>query len=156
MSKHLTPERVHVLRVAAHKSARLVDSGGRAVHVAPEGRLELAVHLEVRHLDGVLAVADVLSQLSIPIFWALHHPMQPAVLKGCSIALVNSIGNGVGGFFGPFLLGAMHDAFSAAVACRGTKHASARIAVCTGQWGPGTVLVGLATLPLVTAHVNAT
>ena len=126
-------------------AAVLYVLAGFGMMMMPAGR-SMDYTWRTSSLVALLAVADVLSQLSIPIFWALHHSMQPAVLKGCSIALVNSIGNGVGGFFGPFLLGAMHDAFSAAVACRGTKHASARIAVCTGQWGPGTVLVGLATL----------
>ena len=50
-----------------------------------------------------------MTQAAIPTHWALHHTTQPAELRGCSIAVVNSIGN-LGGFLGPFMLGAMHDA----------------------------------------------
>ena len=54
----------------------------------------------------LLSAADVACQIAIPIFWSLHNNLSPAALQGCSIALVNSIGNGVGGFLGPWMLGA--------------------------------------------------
>ena len=93
----------------------------------------------------LLAAADVLCQIAIPIFWALHHSMQPAALRGCSIALTNSIGNGVGGFLGPVILGAAHDAVKRATACRGgaCDHVAA-------QWGAGTLVLGSATLIVTT------
>ena len=54
-------------------------------------------------------LADIVAQCAIPTFWSLHHASQPRHLISCSIALVNSIGN-LGGFLGPSVLGAMHDA----------------------------------------------
>ena len=56
---------------------------------------------------------------------------QPAELRGCSIAVVNSIGN-LGGFLGPFMLGAMHDAAP-----------SAPCGKCLAQWGGGLFSVGV-------------
>ena len=93
----------------------------------------------------LLAAADVLCQIAIPIFWSLHHSTQPAALRGCSIALTNSIGNGVGGFLGPVILGAAHDAVKRGSACRGgaCDHVAA-------QWGAGTLLLGSATLIVTT------
>ena len=72
-----------------------------------------------------------MTQAAIPTHWALHHTTQPAELRGCSIAVVNSIGN-LGGFLGPFMLGAMHDAAP-----------SAPCGKCLAQWGGGLFSVGV-------------
>lgn len=79
---------------------------------------------------GLVALADVITQAAIPVHWSLHHASQPAELRGCSIAVVNSVGN-LGGFAGPFVLGWLHDA-----APRGACGA------CLAQWGGGIVSVG--------------
>lgn len=42
---------------------------------------------------ALLALADVMTQAAIPLFWSLHHAAQPSALHGASIAIVNSIGN---------------------------------------------------------------
>mmetsp|Transcript_61148 Transcript_61148/g.138340 ORF Transcript_61148/g.138340 Transcript_61148/m.138340 type:complete len:568 (-) Transcript_61148:181-1884(-) len=99
-----------------------------------------------------LMSADVAVQCGIPVFWSAHHEVQARV-RGPSIAFVNSVGN-LGGFAGPWLLGAMHDLvgsictdssarlpseISASAALGAAKEAS-----CTAQWGGGTLLIGLA------------
>ena len=94
---------------------------------------------------ALFCVADVLCQLAIPIFWSLHHAMQPSALKGCSIAVVNSVGNGVGGFFGPWFLGAAHDAVAVAGVCAVNKTA------CVSQWGWGVAALGGAMLSATVA-----
>ena len=78
----------------------------------------------------LVAMADVVTNAAIPTFWALHHTTQPAGLRGCSIAVVNSVGN-LGGFVGPFMLGAMHDA-APRTPC----------GACLAQWGGGLFCVG--------------
>ena len=64
-----------------------------------------------RHRLSIAALA--INALALPIastaagpFWALHHETTPREIRGASIAVVNSIGN-IGGFAGPFLLGAL-------------------------------------------------
>ena len=60
----------------------------------------------------------------------LHAVWTGCSAGGCSIAVVNSVGN-LGGFAGPFVLGWLHDA-----APRGACGA------CLAQWGGGIVSVG--------------
>ena len=79
--------------------------------------------------------------------------MQPAQLHGVSIALVNSLGNGVGGFVGPFLLGAAHDALSPVTACGAAPESTS--GGCTAQWGVGTVLLGASALASTAACASA-
>ena len=69
-----------------------------------------------------------------------RHAQQPAHVQGCSIAVVNSVGN-LGGFIGPYLIGAAHDAVGRGM-CR--KDGGG----CTAQWGLGTLVLGAATLSL--------
>ena len=120
--------------------------------------------------SSLLQPPQVLAQSVIPLFWSLHHAAQPVALhvsiatrmtlelackaacllvfvQAASIAIVNSVGN-CGGFVGPFLLGAVHDA-------TGARACVAWVARCVAQWGPGTVLVG-AGVALITASQRHT
>ena len=108
-------------------------------------------------LIALISAADVLCQLSIPIFWSLYHAVQPASLQGISIAVVNSIGNGVGGFLGPWFLGAAHDAMmnSGSACINGKLHARSFGGICLYQWGWGTVGLGAATLAATAACAKA-
>lgn len=112
----------------------MICLGGWQHGAADAGRTRVASSF----LIGVVALADVLVQLAIPVFWSLHNSLQDASIRGCSIAVTNSIGN-LGGFIGPWVLGAAHDAVGAA-ACGHQRHA------CTAQWGAGTLLLGGASL----------
>ena len=95
---------------------------------------------------SVVAAADVLCQIAIPIFWSLHNSQpQPSAIKGCSIALVNSLGN-IGGFAGPFVLGYMHDSITPQSACGAYYHAGGDRRGCTVQWAGGLVFLGAVTL----------
>jgi MFS family permease len=92
----------------------------------------------------IVALADVLCQVAIPVFWALHNSQQlPDGLKGCSIALVNSVGN-LGGFAGPFVLGFMHDASPADQICTWALRPPKR--GCMAQWGGGLLVLGASAL----------
>ena len=88
----------------------------------------------------VVVCADIATQMAIPLFWAMHHAAQPPSDVACSIALVNAIGN-LGGFIGPWLLGAMHDSTAlSAAACADTLDRRGR---CFAQWAAGTATIGL-------------
>ena len=104
-------------------------------------------------LIALLAAADILAQCAIPTFWSLHHASQPRHLIPCSIALVNSIGN-LGGFLGPSVLGAMHDApYWGGPRCEPAQQRASGGA-CSAQWGWGTALLGtcFAAITLLTAR----
>jgi len=90
-------------------------------------------------LIGLVALADVLCQLAIPIFWSMHNHLQPSELQACSIALVNSVGN-LGGFVGPALLGAAHDYERNWFKSGGTS-----------QWGAGIAVLGSISLGVTLA-----
>ena len=90
-------------------------------------------------LIGLVALADVLCQLAIPIFWSMHNHLQPCELQACSIALVNSVGN-LGGFVGPALLGAAHDYERNWFKSGGTS-----------QWGAGVAVLGSISLGVTLA-----
>ena len=97
-------------------------------------------------LVGMVAAADVLCQLAIPIFWSLHNSLPlSSVVKGCSIAIVNSLGN-TGGFIGPVLLGHMHDSVTPQSACGADYDAGGPGRGCTAQWAGGLIVLGIATL----------
>ena len=92
-------------------------------------------------LITLLAAADIVAQCAIPTFWSLHHASQRKHLIPCSIALVNSIGN-LGGFLGPSVLGAMHDApYWGGPRCEPAQQ-RANGGACSAQWGWGTALLG--------------
>jgi sugar phosphate permease len=97
---------------------------------------------------AMISLADVLCQVAIPVFWAFHHSQQPAHLRGCSIAVVNSVGN-LGGFVGPFVLGAVHDAVDASAVCGKGR------GQCMAQWGLGMVAVGCTTTFTIVATAAA-
>ena len=138
----------------------LYASAGGLLFLAGSGMLLLGGRgntAAASFLVALVATADVLAQLAIPVFWSLHNNHQPPGLRGISIAIVNSVGN-LGGFVGPFVLGAMHDSAVAARACaadhgadtggfalhtRGTGGGPPpQAAGCTAQWGLGTLMLG--------------
>jgi MFS family permease len=100
----------------------------------------------------LVAAADVLAQIAIPVFWSLHNASQNPSLRGYSIAIVNSIGN-LGGFLGPFVLGVLHDATSAEWACHhsSTSRVHVHSAACPARWGFGALLLGAGALLATTA-----
>jgi len=124
-------------------------------------------------LVAMVAAADVLCQLAIPNFWAYHNHMQRLELRGVSIALVNSLGN-LGGFFGPWVLGALHDVAAGALwrtwptgvcdpprlrplspsgAPGGSRSGGSGVLAsgCMAQWGVGLAFLGVASLLMTTA-----
>jgi len=92
------------------------------------------------HDEHYSALALVFVCLASPIagsqagpFWALHHESQPAPLKATSISLVNSLGN-LGGFVGPYLLGALKARLGPACPQNAANG-------CVAQWAWGMLLV---------------
>mmetsp|Transcript_21258 Transcript_21258/g.41467 ORF Transcript_21258/g.41467 Transcript_21258/m.41467 type:complete len:638 (-) Transcript_21258:678-2591(-) len=73
-------------------------------------------------------------------FWALHHTVTPPHLWHVSIALVNSLGN-LGGFAGPYALGALHDAFGSGCLPSPGKVLPPKKGNCLGGWGGGTIII---------------
>ena len=100
-------------------------------------------------LVAMVALADVLCQLAIPVFWSLHNYLQPRDVQACSIAVVNSVGN-LGGFAGPAALGYLHDAAedprSGWLRVRGHACGPHAAGCGTSRWGSGVAVVGALSL----------
>ena len=126
----------------------------RTPHDAPPHAAPAHVGLSTV-LVALVALADVLCQLAIPVFWSLHNASTARPLQGCSIAIVNSIGN-LGGFAGPYVLGALHDV-AVVRPPRASSVCGSAGRACTAlpPWGYGATALGAIALLVTVATAHA-
>ena len=91
---------------------------------------------------GLLMLSYVLVLCSTGPFMALVNSVSPVTLLPCTVALSNALGH-IGGFLGPFVLGALHGVLHGPP-CRAPTHGHG----CVAEWGAGTAVIAAVSLLL--------